>query len=247
MIAEKACRVPTQTRPAADSRWLGPSRGARQQRAGPGRPAELAPAAGRTARTPWCETHGQHVGLPDGQMGNSEVGHMNIGAGRIVYQDLTRIDAAIADGSFFHNAALLQACAAAKSGSGTLHVFGLLSPGGVHSHEDAYFRDARPGGEAGRRAHCRACVSRRSRHAAAKRARVAGETPGQVRGVAECVRRHDQRALLRDGSRQALGARQACLRCDRRSVKLHFMPTARWLRSTRPTRAAKPTNSSSRR
>jgi 2,3-bisphosphoglycerate-independent phosphoglycerate mutase len=85
------------------------------------------------------ETHGLHVGLPDGQMGNSEVGHMNIGAGRIVYQDLTRIDAAIADGSFFHNAALLQACAAAKSGAGTLHVFGLLSPGGVHSHEQQIF------------------------------------------------------------------------------------------------------------
>jgi len=85
------------------------------------------------------ETHGLQVGLPDGQMGNSEVGHMNIGAGRIVYQDLTRIDAAIADGSFFHNTALLQACAAAKSAGGTLHVFGLLSPGGVHSHEEQIF------------------------------------------------------------------------------------------------------------
>src|SRR5678815_4601787 len=82
------------------------------------------------------ETHGRHVGLPDGQMGNSEVGHMNIGAGRIVYQDLTRIDAAIADRSFFDNAALLGACAAARRANGTLHVFGLLSPGGVHSHED---------------------------------------------------------------------------------------------------------------
>jgi 2,3-bisphosphoglycerate-independent phosphoglycerate mutase len=85
------------------------------------------------------ETHGLQVGLPDGQMGNSEVGHMNIGAGRIVYQDLTRIDAAIADKSFFHNAALLQACAAAKAGGGTLHIFGLLSPGGVHSHEVQIF------------------------------------------------------------------------------------------------------------
>jgi len=85
------------------------------------------------------ETHSLHVGLPDGQMGNSEVGHMNIGAGRVVYQDLTRIDAAIADGSFFHNAALLQACAAVKSSGGTLHVFGLLSPGGVHSHEEQIF------------------------------------------------------------------------------------------------------------
>ncbi|HVT31691.1 MAG TPA: 2,3-bisphosphoglycerate-independent phosphoglycerate mutase [Rhodanobacteraceae bacterium] len=82
------------------------------------------------------ETHGEHVGLPDGQMGNSEVGHMNIGSGRVVYQDLTRIDAAIRDGSFFDNAALVAACDAANAGGGTLHVLGLVSPGGVHSHED---------------------------------------------------------------------------------------------------------------
>ncbi|HJS34462.1 MAG TPA: 2,3-bisphosphoglycerate-independent phosphoglycerate mutase [Pseudoxanthomonas sp.] len=80
-------------------------------------------------------TEGRHVGLPDGQMGNSEVGHMNLGAGRIVYQDLTRIDAAIEDGSFFANAELVAACEAAKVAGKTLHVFGLLSPGGVHSHE----------------------------------------------------------------------------------------------------------------
>ena len=85
------------------------------------------------------QTHGHYVGLPDEQMGNSEVGHMNIGAGRIVYQDLTRIDAAIADGSFFKNAALLSACAAAKKSGGMLHVFGLLSPGGVHSSEQHIF------------------------------------------------------------------------------------------------------------
>ncbi len=80
-------------------------------------------------------TEGRHVGLPDGQMGNSEVGHMNLGAGRIVYQDLTRVDAAIEDGSFFANEALRAACAAAKASGGTLHVMGLLSPGGVHSHQ----------------------------------------------------------------------------------------------------------------
>jgi 2,3-bisphosphoglycerate-independent phosphoglycerate mutase len=83
------------------------------------------------------QTHGKFVGLPDGQMGNSEVGHMNIGAGRIVYQDLTRIDAAIDDGAFFANPALLGACSAAKRS--TLHVFGLLSPGGVHSSEEHIF------------------------------------------------------------------------------------------------------------
>jgi len=81
-------------------------------------------------------TEGRHVGLPEGQMGNSEVGHMNIGAGRIVYQDLTRIDAAIEDGSFGSNPELLAACAAATHASGTLHLMGLLSPGGVHSHEN---------------------------------------------------------------------------------------------------------------
>src|SRR5690606_9946412 len=84
-------------------------------------------------------TEGRHVGLPDGQMGNSEVGHMNLGAGRIVYQDLTRVDAAIEDGSFFANPELLAACAAAKANGGTLHVMGLLSPGGVHSHESHVF------------------------------------------------------------------------------------------------------------
>jgi 2,3-bisphosphoglycerate-independent phosphoglycerate mutase len=84
-------------------------------------------------------TSGLHVGLPDGQMGNSEVGHMNLGAGRVVYQDLTRIDAAIRDGSFFDNATLIAACEAARVNAGTLHLFGLLSPGGVHSHEDHLF------------------------------------------------------------------------------------------------------------
>ena len=82
-------------------------------------------------------TEGHHVGLPDGQMGNSEVGHMNLGAGRIVYQDLTRIDAAIESGEFAANPALAGACAAAREG--TLHVMGLLSPGGVHSHETHLF------------------------------------------------------------------------------------------------------------
>ncbi|WP_231118340.1 2,3-bisphosphoglycerate-independent phosphoglycerate mutase [Lysobacter silvisoli] len=84
-------------------------------------------------------TEGRHVGLPDGQMGNSEVGHMNLGAGRIVYQDLTRIDAAIEDGSFYANHELRAACAAARDAGGTLHLMGLLSPGGVHSHEQHIF------------------------------------------------------------------------------------------------------------
>jgi len=77
---------------------------------------------------------GRDVGLPDGQMGNSEVGHLNLGAGAVVKQDLARIDDAIADGSFFENPALLAACEAARrSPRGRLHLMGLVSDGGVHS------------------------------------------------------------------------------------------------------------------
>ena len=77
----------------------------------------------------------QEVGLPAGQMGNSEVGHLNIGAGRVVYQDLTRIDVAIAKGEFARNPALTGAVALAKANGAAIHVMGLASPGGVHSHE----------------------------------------------------------------------------------------------------------------
>jgi len=77
---------------------------------------------------------GMSVGLPDGQMGNSEVGHLNIGAGRIVYQDLTKITKAISDGDFFKNEALLSAMKAAKGNGKKLHLWGLCSTGGVHSH-----------------------------------------------------------------------------------------------------------------
>lgn len=79
---------------------------------------------------------GLAVGLPDGQMGNSEVGHLNIGAGRIVYQDLTRITKAIQDGDFFENPAFLKAIDHVKKNDSTLHLMGLLSDGGVHSHID---------------------------------------------------------------------------------------------------------------
>ena len=77
---------------------------------------------------------GLAVGLPDGQMGNSEVGHMNIGAGRIIYQDLTRITKAIEDGEFFENKVLLTAIENCKKNNSDLHLWGLLSDGGVHSH-----------------------------------------------------------------------------------------------------------------
>jgi 2,3-bisphosphoglycerate-independent phosphoglycerate mutase len=82
---------------------------------------------------------GTDVGLPEGQMGNSEVGHMNLGAGRVVYQDFTRINRAIEQGEFARNRALNRCFDRVEASSGTLHVMGLLSPGGVHSHEDQIF------------------------------------------------------------------------------------------------------------
>ena len=85
---------------------------------------------------PWTtlEASGEAVGLPAGLMGNSEVGHLNMGAGRMVPQDLLRIDLALADGSFFENPALVEAAERARRANGTLHLLGLLSDGGVHSH-----------------------------------------------------------------------------------------------------------------
>ena len=82
------------------------------------------------------EASGRGVGLPAGQMGNSEVGHMTIGSGTIVKQDLVRIDDAIEDGSFFENPALLSAVQASREAGRPLHLIGLVSDGGVHSHID---------------------------------------------------------------------------------------------------------------
>ncbi len=89
-----------------------------------------------TAEYPFARGNasGMAVGLPDGQMGNSEVGHLNMGAGRIVYQELTRITKEIQDGTFFENPALLDAVNNCKKNNSSLHMYGLLSDGGVHSH-----------------------------------------------------------------------------------------------------------------
>ena len=81
---------------------------------------------------------GEAVGLPDGQMGNSEVGHMNIGAGRIVYQNFTRVNLAIREGEFEKNETFLAAVDHVKKHDSSLHLFGLLSDGGVHSHITSY-------------------------------------------------------------------------------------------------------------
>ena len=82
------------------------------------------------------DTSGKSVGLPAGQMGNSEVGHMNLGAGRVVYQSLTRIDKDIEEGTFFSNPVLTSAVQKSIDANSALHIFGLMSPGGIHSHED---------------------------------------------------------------------------------------------------------------
>jgi 2,3-bisphosphoglycerate-independent phosphoglycerate mutase len=108
---------------------------------GPGNAVELAatPVFDRlVARYPTTqlEASGGAVGLPDGQMGNSEVGHLTIGSGRILFQDLVRVTKAVEDGSFFENAALGAAFARARERDGAVHLLGLVSTGGVHSHID---------------------------------------------------------------------------------------------------------------
>jgi len=88
----------------------------------------------KTGKTAQLLTDGEHVGLPNGQMGNSEVGHLNIGAGRVVYQDLVKINRAIEDKSFSQHPVLIEAFEKAKAGKGKIHFMGLVSDGGVHSH-----------------------------------------------------------------------------------------------------------------
>src|SRR5580698_11245130 len=81
------------------------------------------------------KTSGHSVGLPEGQMGNSEVGHLNIGAGRVVYMDITKLDLMVQNGDLFSDPTLLGAMKNARHGGRQLHLFGLLSDGGVHSHQ----------------------------------------------------------------------------------------------------------------
>jgi 2,3-bisphosphoglycerate-independent phosphoglycerate mutase len=103
------------------------------------------------AEHPWTSlaASGLAVGLPEGQMGNSEVGHLNIGAGRVVYQEMTRIDAAIEDGSIRENEVLVEAFEAATSDGRAVHFMGLVSDGGVHSHENHLYALVRMAAERG--------------------------------------------------------------------------------------------------
>ena len=111
-------------------------------------------------------THGPDVGLPTGQMGNSEVGHTNIGAGRVVAMDLGQIDLAIEDGSFFVKARIAEFAGTLQKTKGAAHLIGLASPGGVHSHQDHIVAAAKALREAGHSGGG-SCDHRRARRAAA--------------------------------------------------------------------------------
>ena len=162
------------------------------------------------------EASGEAVGLPPGQMGNSEVGHLNIGAGRPVLQDLPRIDAAIDDGSFFARPALIEACRRARETRDRLNVVGLVGPGGVHAHDRqivALAELARREGVGSFRLHAlldgRDTPPRSAlEFVPALEARAGRRPPG-------CPDRVRGRAVLRDGPRPALGPDGAGLRRDR--------------------------------
>ena len=200
----------------------------------------------RLARTPvfdalwerWPHTTliaaGRAVGLPEGQMGNSEVGHLNIGAGRVVAQDLVRIGDAVADGTLASNPALQAAFAAAKAGRGVLHVAGLVSDGGVHSHVD-HLR-AIVGGctRRGRPARRRARLHGRARRLAASGGRPARPARARV-GRNRRGHRDRDRPLLRHGSRPSRRAHGARARSARRRSG-----GARRLRLRRQSRRAMP-------
>jgi 2,3-bisphosphoglycerate-independent phosphoglycerate mutase len=148
----------------------------------------------------FLHTSGHDVGLPDGQMGNSEVGHLNIGAGRVVMQELPRISQAVADGSLARAPALVELIAKLKASKGTCHLLGLMSPGGVHSHQEHAVALARILHEAGVTTVVHALTDGR-------------DTP--PRSAGRRADRHRLRPLLRNGSRQALGSRRQGLRRHR--------------------------------
>ena len=162
------------------------------------------------------------VGLPEGQMGNSEVGHLNIGAGRVVYQDFTRIDHAIATGEFAANPVLVAAVDAARGRGDHAARAGAPVAGRRAQPRAADRRDGRPRRRPRRAAGLRARLPRRPRHAAAQRRRVARVHGGRVRAPPGRADRVDRRPLLRDGPRPALGARRAGLRpAGRRRRAVH--------------------------
>ena len=162
----------------------------------------------------FVHTDGRHVGLPDGQMGNSEVGHMNLGAGRIVYQDFTRITKAIEDGELDNNPVLTQPIDDAVANQRPVHLIGLLSPGGVHSHEDHFLALAELAARRGaKQIYIHAFLDGRdmppeSALPSIKRANARPGGAGWRRQWLCCL---GDRAFLCHGSRQPLGAGQPSL------------------------------------
>ncbi len=173
----------------------------------------------------FLHTSGRDVGLPDGQMGNSEVGHLNIGAGRVVKQELVRIGDAVADGSIAAGAGLHRNwLTALKKSGGTCHLMGLVSPGGVHSHQDHAAALARYLHEAGIRTVVHAFTDGRDtppQSAAEDLERLVAALPTDVPVG------HRHRPLLRHGPRQALGPRRRA-------------PTPPWSRRTAPASPIRP-------
>ena len=144
---------------------------------------------------------GEAVGLPPGQMGNSEVGHLNLGAGAVVKQDLMRINEAVEDGSLAENEVIL----AALHDAPRVHLIGLVSEGGVHSSAPAPEGADRAGRAGGRRGPRHPRVHRRARHGAEVGGEDARDGAGVVRGGRRRPHRLGDRALPGDGPRHALG------------------------------------------
>ena len=143
---------------------------------------------------------GEDVGLPPGQMGNSEVGHTNIGAGRVVWMDLPRIDNAIKEGTFFSNPALVTFLSRMRASGGTAHIAGLLSPGGVHSHQSHVAALARILSEAEIPVAIHAILDGRDVPPRSARDNLE-EFLGVVHGVDRRAHRDGGRPILRHGSR----------------------------------------------
>lgn len=166
-----------------------------------------------TAKYPHAElrTDGENVGLPDGQMGNSEVGHLNIGAGRVVYQDLVKINRACRDNSILENPEVKAAFEHAKKNGVNMHFMGLVSDGGVHSSLEHLFKLCDISAAYGLEntfVHCFMDGRDTDPHSGKGVRRRPRKAPRSHDGQD----RHGDRALLRDGSRQALGTGQGCLR-----------------------------------
>ena len=159
------------------------------------------------------EASGLAVGLPEGQMGNSEVGHLNLGAGRVVPQDLVRISQSIQNGEFYAIEPLVQLCAGLRQTGGTLHLVGLLGPGGVHALDRHLLACVELGDPAQGARHCHPWLSGWARFGP-DAGRRGGSDPAD--GHARHRRqqgghRHAHRPLLRNGPGPAVGAHQAGL------------------------------------